>query len=281
MRVRYFALCAGLAALLLALPASAGVDVIRGGIDLWQTPADGSTYADFATDPVPAGFFCPGSAPFAGKIVFRGAPIETAVPGSLGPADTIVVRLDDARFNARGVASTRIQLRALSLVGVAPIQTACGAFRVSAQLAGEQPITGMRIVRSHETGGQFVAPLSLRMKLVFTPADGLAGEPRELLGAIDFRHEPGAWSTRPGKGGLEVAGSVLVDTNGDRVTDTRLPGTTNFFPGWSSARGLDTATAAPTCHCDPSQTFGAASSIEAASGTPPCAHLHCPEPVLQ
>jgi hypothetical protein len=273
MRLRLFAVFAVLAGLGLAvLPASADVDVIRGGIDLWQTPADGSTYADFSSEPIPAGFFCLGSEPFTGKIVFRGAPIATGTPGSLGPADTIVVRLDDARFDSNGVATTRVQLQALSLVGVAPIKTTCGSFVASASLAGQQPVTTMQIVRENGLGGHFVAPLALNVRVVFTPADRQGGKPRALQQSITFQHEGATWSSRPGKGGLEVRGSVLVDTDGDHRTDTRLPGTSNFFPGWQTGHDGTTVIAPPNCHCDPSSTFGAAS----AAVPPPCAHLHCP-----
>ena len=77
--------------------------VIQNGIDLWQTKGDGSTYADFSKNVIPAGFFCFKSEPFTGRVIFRGTPIVTDSPKALADADTIVHRLDDAVFNRRGV----------------------------------------------------------------------------------------------------------------------------------------------------------------------------------
>ena len=45
---------------------------------------------------------------FAGRIPFKGVPVATSVPGVLGATDTITQRLDDAVFNRRGVATTRL-----------------------------------------------------------------------------------------------------------------------------------------------------------------------------
>lgn len=55
-----------LIAALLVLPA--GAATITNGIDAWVTPGDGSSFASFADDPIPAGFFCAGSEPFTGVI---------------------------------------------------------------------------------------------------------------------------------------------------------------------------------------------------------------------
>src|SRR5436305_5639784 len=114
-------------ALAIAAPMSAAPSPVYSGIDLWATQGDGRTFFDFKLSPIPAGFFCAKSAPFEGRVVFQGAPVSTGVTRELGNADTIVERLDDAVFDKRGVASTRIQVRALNLMGTAPIQTACGA----------------------------------------------------------------------------------------------------------------------------------------------------------
>lgn len=212
-------------------PAFAADRVIQNGIDVWTTPGDGSTFVDFAKNPVPAGFFCSGSAPFTGKVAFRGVPIVTGTPGALGKADTIVQRLDDAAFNARGVATTRIQVRALSLRSVAPINTSCGKFDLSVSLEGVQPTTRMRIIRDNDNGGRFFAPLALNTKVTFTPV-GRAGDALELALPVRFAATPNVpWSSR---GSAMLAGFVLADTDGDRAPDTYLPGTSNFAAGQSS-----------------------------------------------
>lgn len=212
-------------------PAFAADRVIQNGIDVWMTPGDGSTFVDFAKNPIPAGFFCSSSAPFTGKVAFRGVPIVTGVPGALRNADTIVQRLDDAAFDKRGVATTRIQVRALSLASIEPISTACGKFDLSVSLDGVQPTTRMRIIRDNDNGGRFFAPLSLNTKVTFTPV-GRAGDVLELALPVRFAATPNVpWSSR---GSAMLAGFVLADTDGDRSPDTYLPGTSNFTAGQSS-----------------------------------------------
>ena len=116
------------AAVILALiagsPAFAG-EVVHKGVDLWMTVA-GFAQTNFADEPIPAGFFCENSQPFTGKVTFKGAPLAVEPAGSLGSIDTVVRRLDDAAFNGKGEATTRIQLMALSLVSTKPIETSCG-----------------------------------------------------------------------------------------------------------------------------------------------------------
>lgn len=230
MRERF--LVGGIALLVcaLAVPAFAADRVIQNGIDVWSTPGDGSTFADFAKSPIPAGFFCPGSAPFTGRVAFNGEPIVTGTPGALGATDTIVQRLDDAAFNKRGVAVTRIQFRALSLASIAPIETSCGKFTATASLDGIQPITRMVINRDNAKGGRFTAPLALNVRVRFEPVGRVSAESLEVPVEVRF---PGnvevPWQS---KAVAPVpAGFVLVDTDGDRVADTYLPGTSNFTAG--------------------------------------------------
>jgi hypothetical protein len=236
MRARHLWIAA--AALVLASPAFALDSVIQSGIDLWQTKGDGTTYAKFDKNPIPAGFFCPKSERFTGRIVFQGDPIVTANPKALRNADTIVHRLDDAVFNKRGVATTRIQLRAMTFQSVAPLQTACGAFNASLKLDGEQPITRMRIIRENEKGGRFAAPIWANVKVTFTPVGRQTSELFEI--PIKVRFPPlrnQRWASPPA--GLQSIASpafVTVDTDGDRVADTSIPGTSNFLVGFSGLR---------------------------------------------
>jgi hypothetical protein len=217
-----------LVALLLALPASAGETIYR-GIDTWSTPADGATYTDFASHPIPAGFFCAGSRAFTGKVALHGVPIATATPGELGVTDTIVERLDDAAFNGSGMAVTRLQLRSLNLASIAPVQTDCGAYNVRVALAGTQPTTRMRIYKDDDHGGRFLAPLAVNVKLTFTPVLGGAGH--ELMQQVHFAADPRApWSFERGKS-LSRSGWVQVDSDGNGVPDLWVRGASNFTAG--------------------------------------------------
>jgi hypothetical protein len=220
----------------LTLPVFAADQVIQNGIDVWRTRGDGSTFVDFGKHPIPAGFFCANSAPFTGKLALEGVPVVTGTPGALGATDTIVQRLDDAVFNKRGVATTRLQFRALSLKSVAPIQTSCGQFTAAVRLDGVQPTTQMLLTRENEDGGRFSAPLALNVRVKFTP---VGRESREVLEVPMEIHFP-AIPNFPWRAKTAVptpAGFVHVDTDGDGVADTYLPGTSNFIAGQSSRPG--------------------------------------------
>ena len=152
-----------LAVLLLAGASHAATGpVIQRGVDTFTTTSNGTTFYDFAKSPIPAGFFCKGSPAFTGRVAFRGLPLETGISGQLRNADTVIERLDDAAFNENGVAVTRIQFKALSLVSTAPIRTGCGAYHIYVKLNGPQRVTTMKIYRTEQDGGHFAAPLADR-----------------------------------------------------------------------------------------------------------------------
>jgi hypothetical protein len=222
--------------ILASLTAMASDHVITNGIDPWITAGNGRTFSDFSKNPIPAGFFCASSAPFAEKVPYRGVPLTTGVPGILSKTDTIIQRLDDATFNSQGVAVTRIQVRALQFEGVTPIKTSCGLFKVNVTLNGEQPVTRMKIVRQSEQGGIYVAPIAVNIKIVFTPVGRRTTEALELYREFRFPPTPNAkWTFEAGKGSARPTGMVLVDTDADRQPDTYLPGTSNFAAGWAAA----------------------------------------------
>lgn len=252
------------AALLVLITAPAGAAGIEAGSDLWRTPGDGSTYADFAQDPIPAGFFCPGSEPFSGRIEFRGEPLATSPAGVLRETDTIVERLDTAVFDADGVARTRIRVAALSFEALEPLVTSCGVFDVTTSLAGPQPVTEMVIQREGKAGGSFVAPISVVVRMVFMPRKGLGS--LEVVRRLDFAASPDAhWTVPEVSRGLIRQGPVQVDTDGDLRADTYVPGTTNFAAGWE---------------LDPSTGETGTNNLMHCGNPPDCTHEHSTIPLV-
>jgi hypothetical protein len=156
--------------LLAAVPALAvrPIDSISAGVDYWQTLSSGATAYHFDSNPIPAGFFCGKSAAFRGTVHFEGVPLRTEPAGVLGTTDTIIERLDVATFDGNGDAHTRIRGRALNLQGTAPIKTACGLFKVTANLTDNQPVTSMVFHRDNALGGTFKAQLRLQVSINFT-----------------------------------------------------------------------------------------------------------------
>ncbi|HZF10224.1 MAG TPA: hypothetical protein VFE33_15655 [Thermoanaerobaculia bacterium] len=260
---RWLALGVVLLAVLVASPVLAGERLTRGA-DLWET-STGLSYSSFKAEPIPADFFCPGSEPFTGVIQLNGKPLATAPAGALGNIDTIVHRLDDARLNEKGEASTRIQLMALSLASVKPIETRCGRYDVTSSLAGAQPMTTMRIRKTSDGGGTYIAPLELNVKLTFTPVSG-QGASRELYHHVNMSPASGeVWSFV--KPVLARTGTVRVDTDGDGVPDSEVPGPSNFRAGVAPVSTV-TYVACPVCHCSTTST----DPNQSAAG---CDHLHC------
>jgi len=246
-----------------ATPAVAG-EVLTRGADLWET-STGYSYSSFKAEPIPADFFCPGSAPFPGVVQMNGRPLATAPAGALGRIDTIVRRLDDAVVDEKGEAATRVQLMALSLASVKPIETSCGRYDVRASLAGSQPTTTMHIRKTSDGGGTYIAPLELNVKLTFTPASG-HGAIRELYHHINLGPASGeVWSYA--KPAVARTGTVRVDTDGDGVPDAEVPGPSNFRAGVAPASSIGVVNC-QVCHCDPNST----NINQSAAG---CDHLHC------
>ncbi len=123
---------------------------------------------------------------------------------------------------------------ALSLASVSPLDSGCGLYDVKAFLEpGEQPTTNMRIVRTEKNGGTYNAPLSLKVRLVFTPVGGDPSSRRELTRPVTLGPASTAVWTFAAKPAYH--GKVMVDTDGDHKPDTVLPKATQFVAGVSPA----------------------------------------------
>lgn len=221
-----------------ALPAIAA-QPIQHGIDTWRTVPE-ATYADFRDNPLPAGFFCAESPVFSGQIYLHGVPVVTD-KGTLNRADTVVERLDDAVFNRRGVAFTRVQVRALQLAGIENFKTVCGEYKVFVTLdGGEQPVSRMKIVRDNNLGGRFMVPLSVNTKIIFVRVDN-ESERLEFADPVHFPPNPlNRWSYRELTPNSKRIGALVVDTDWDGTPDTALPGQSNFAPGWRNGMNKTT-----------------------------------------
>lgn len=246
MRTGVVAFCLLAVGVLAALPVSAQ-PIIRRGIDVFQTPLNPPTGIDFALDPIPAGFFCSGSAPFTGAVQFVGAPPLTTVPaGVLGNGDTVIERLQDVNL-ASGTGTTDVVVRALRLTGAGTIAVFCpdeGAdteWKVEACLCGAQPTSRLTLTLNTTCGcGVANGNLRLNVCLRFTRVDtgevlGPLSRPVELL----IQNMP--WCERAGPNYVAVTGPITLTSDcGDCDQAITLPGTSNFFPGQTcGSQGAD------------------------------------------
>src|SRR3954454_12271583 len=113
-----------LAALVLALVAGdAQAQVAPAGFSLFQTDPDENVFYFAGNSSIPAGFFDPDSQAFEGSVHLGGDPLVRFQGTDVGNADTVVGRPSDATPGPSGTPgeAAPLELRALSLVGVAPI----------------------------------------------------------------------------------------------------------------------------------------------------------------
>jgi hypothetical protein len=176
------AVLAGLALLLVTLGAAradgvhgAGVDTVQRGFSLFQTDPSQNIFKFTGRAAIPAGFFTPDSQPFEGFVNFGGDPLITFQGTDVGNADTIVERTADgaAGPNATPGDPVPIELRALSLVSVAPIEVVTNQstqlWDVRATASPSRPSTGsVRITRSDPNGGTFDSQITVYPMFTFT-----------------------------------------------------------------------------------------------------------------
>ncbi len=153
---------------LIAAPAQAAEPPVPPGTDYWKTI---SGQFDFATNPIPANFFGPGSDPFIGPVQLEGNPLNF---GSFGDADTLVERLDEVDpppFPAE--TTVDIEILALSLTSIAPIEvnesSGTSLWDVSVELDPTTPMLGqLEITKTDANGGTFSTQLQVQPRFTFT-----------------------------------------------------------------------------------------------------------------
>lgn len=164
---------------LAAIPGIARAEDVLAGMDLLRTdPA--TTWQDFAPNPLPAGFFGPGSDPFTGRVILQGEPLvaHPACGGfDLGGVDTIVRRRLDARlpFPLPSQDVVPIEIVALHLVSVNPITvTYTGGMNpeswnvtVNLSQTAPQPPGSMTVRKTHPNGGTFDSQLPVIPRFTF------------------------------------------------------------------------------------------------------------------
>jgi hypothetical protein len=259
--------------LLLALPVLATSPTpatIVHGVDIFSTSA--GTQVDFSSSPLPAGFFCTGSAAFSGVIPFTGVPLTTVPAGIAGSTDTVVERLADGVFSTSGTATIPVVIRALQLRSASNLTVFCPAvgntsWRVDVCLCGLQPNTTITASIDPECGtcGVFDGKLQVNACLRFVRLDtGATAGPVSKPITLVIDKMP--WCYKAGLHETVITRPFSVDTNCDGHPDLTLPATTNFHPGWScSTVGLDCwALFASLTHCHDGPSPG---------------HPHCVNPV--
>jgi len=239
------ALPALLLAALVAAPAAAN---IIAGTDVFVTQP-GYSSQDFTPNPIPPGFFAPGSDPFTGIIYFNGSPLG----GPFGPVDTIVERMAFAPLPACGDSFTvPIELVALSLVSVSPITVTYGpnpaqTWNVRVTLSSvtmPQPSGSMTIRKTHANGGTFSSTLPVQPKFIFTNVANLLDvRTLDTGGMIPpiILNSSGHWMDPPAAAGfffVTVPAPTPLDNDLNPITPNKIiKQTSNFVAGMRGVGG--------------------------------------------
>lgn len=234
---RYKLSCIALAALAIAIAgAPAGAQTtLQAGSDVWKTDGSGS-FVSFVADPIPAGFFCPGSPAFAGTLEVTGKPLATTPTNALRGADTVIVRPQTAAFDANGVAQVSGHVAAMSLKGKSQLTVNCtgGSRTFDILVYADDPSvpTDLQVVKTGSLGGTFSGTVRVPAVVRFTDAAD-ASYSVELDNDIDFAVPADAeWTNVPGGDGWKSP-AATVDTDADGAPDTAIPAASNFFAGKS------------------------------------------------
>jgi hypothetical protein len=182
--------------------------LVPAGFDLFETDPAG-THFSFSSMPLPGGFFDPGSLPFSGTVDFHGQPLGTFNGFDVGTADTVVHRMHAASFKHAKTATVPIELVALSLKSVTPIQVSYAnhhveTWVVSAGVSTSTPSRGkMKMTKLDDSSGKFdTKSFNVYPELTFTrQSDGAVRRldtgsslVKNLLGkGIQFRQKGAPW----------------------------------------------------------------------------------------
>src|SRR3954468_2019168 len=135
---------------------------------LFQSDPSQNVFRFVGRSAIPAGFFTPDSQMFEGAANFGGDPLIKFQVQDVGNTDTVVERTAAATPGPDGSPGepAPIELRALSLVSIAPIEvrTSSGVqlWEVRATLSPSRPSTGtVRIRQTAPNGGTFDSQLTV------------------------------------------------------------------------------------------------------------------------
>jgi hypothetical protein len=218
---------------LAALPAVAQ-DVIPRGSDAWKTAGGGQTYSKLS---LPAGFLDANCDAVAQDVALEGVPVATSPEGAFGDADTIIERLSDAVFDEKGVATTKVVVRALHFRAADLVKSSCGDWSAEVGLAKDQASTVMTIVRESASGGTFTAPISVDAVWTFTRTSD--GAVRQMSTSnLLTSDQPSPWHAGSCSKAITLTerSSAIVDSDNDARPDYKVAArATSFNPGYDPA----------------------------------------------
>src|SRR3954454_12214821 len=168
--------CLALATLTVLATAASADAQLAPQFSLFQTDPSQNVFRFAGSSAIPAGFFTPDSQTFEGAANFGGDPLVNFQGTDVGNADTVIERTADAAPGPDGNLgdAAPIELRALSLVSVAPIEVRNGSgtvefWDVRATLSPSRPSSGtFRLAQTAPNGGTFDSEITVYPVFTFT-----------------------------------------------------------------------------------------------------------------
>ena len=237
-----------------ASPLAAAPQVtLLAGEDAFDLPAPptahiGRTTLNFGPNPIPASAIAPGSDPFSGQVLLRGAGLETLPPNALGSTSLIVRRpANSAPLAVGGQDQLVAQVVALSLESVTPLRVTFGGgnptdydlhLTLSRVLA--QPQGSATVHLDHPDGGRVELDLPLILALDFSLAGVVQGT-LDPYGPIAFASAGSSWALEGGPAGFDASSlgiqavpvGLQVDGDGDGSLEYTTIGDSDFQVGVS------------------------------------------------
>lgn len=220
---------------------------IEEGIDVWTTKNDGNTWIDFTNNPLPRDFFCEGSPSFSQIVQVKGLPLTTSPAGVLKGSDTVIHRLQDLTFDAQGVGTTSIEVKAVCFQERQTLSVDCTDGRTNwttnwkvrvridpdPEVATQTTMT-IRKAANGQPGGTYDATIVVPALVRFINTAN--NQPTNEISEVVTLSVTGAsWANQPGTNGVNWTGGVTIDQGCGTSPGLSLPGTSsNFAAGWSN-----------------------------------------------
>ncbi len=225
----------------------AHAQVVPAGDDGWITVrkrGTTGTTVDTSSTPIPAGFFFPGSDPYADIFALRGVELDSNMPGALAGADTIVERLADTIPLGPGMTDVvPIEIRALRLESCEPITvTGPGTseeWNVEVSLSEMVPQMpgSIAITRTHPDGGFFDSTLPVVPRFVFTRVSDGAVQVLDPAPQVQLQGNQSGWAQVGTQfdpfqhGVIPLQPGIQVDGDNNGMLDYVTVGGGGFVPG--------------------------------------------------
>jgi len=161
-------------------------------------------------------------------------------PGAIASATVHFHVPAPGNFDGNGQLTVDVVPSRFCMETVTPVSLSCGDFDVIVALDPTSPQTlgSFFVTEDQVQGGTFTSDVDLNLSLSFSSTQGGGADKVVVPHTVSYSSS-GQWASAPGAGGVFEGQAVWIDRDCDGVEESWIPGTTDFFPGWT-ASGVQT-----------------------------------------